>query len=68
MTTKSDKASVKIINQHGPMGFVMFAAFIGALVYFLQQAHGFGDVLFAFLKALVWPGFVVYYALGLLGA
>lgn len=66
--TKSDKASVKAMNQHGPMGFVMFVAFVGALVYFLQQANDFGDVLFAFIKALVWPGFIVYHVLQLLGA
>lgn len=66
--TKNDKSSVKIINQHGPMGFVMFVAFIGALVYFLQSTHNFGDVLFAFIKALVWPGFVIYHGLQLLGA
>ena len=65
---KGDKTSVKVMNQHGPMGFVMFVAFVGSLVYFLQQAHNFGDVLFAFLKALVWPGFVVYHVLQLLGA
>ena len=66
--TKSDHASSKIIHQHGPMGFVMFVAFIGAFVYFLQSVHNFGDVLFAFLEALVWPGFVVYHGLQLLGA
>lgn len=63
---KSDKAQV--INQHGPMGFVMFTAYIGALVYFFQQAKDFGDVLFAFLQALVWPGFVVYHVLKNFGA
>jgi hypothetical protein len=66
--TKSDKTSVKIIDQHGPMGFVMFVAFVGALVYFLQQAHNFGETLLAFVQALVWPGIVIYHALQLLGA
>lgn len=66
--TKSDNASIKIINQHGPMGFVMFVAFVGAFVYFSQLAHNFGDVLFAFVKAVVWPGFLVYHVLQLLGA
>jgi hypothetical protein len=65
---KSDKTSAKVINQHGPMGFAMLAAFIGAFIYFLQSTHHFGDVLFAFMKALVWPGFVVYHGLQLLGA
>lgn len=58
---KNDNASVKIINQHGPMGFVMFVAFVGAFMYFLQYAHNFGAVIFAFIKALVWPGFVIYH-------
>lgn len=66
--TKGDHSSVKIINQHGPMGFVAFVAFVGAFIYFCQTAHNFGDVLFAFIKALVWPGFVVYHVLQVLAA
>ena len=66
--TKGDKDTVKIINQHGATGFVMFVAFIGAFIYFLQNTHDFGDVIFAFLKAIVWPGFIVYHGLQLLGA
>ena len=65
---KSDQTTAKVINQHGAMGFAMFTAFVGAFVYFLQSAHHFGDVLFALLKALVWPGFVLYHGLQLLGA
>jgi len=64
---KGDNASVKVINKHGPMGFVLFTAFVGALVYFMQYAHNFGEVLFAFIKAIVWPGFVVYHVLQFLG-
>ena len=64
----SDKASVKVINQHGPSGYVLFAAFVGAFVYFLQDAHHFGDVFFAFIEALVWPGIVMYHVLQVLGA
>jgi hypothetical protein len=66
--TRSDKNSVKIINQHGPTGFVAFVAFIGAFVYFLQGTQGFGEVIIAFFKALVWPGFLVFHVLKLLGA
>lgn len=65
---KDEKNTVKIINQHGPTGFVMFVAFIGAFIYFLQGTHNFGDVIVAFFKAIVWPGFVVYHGLLLLGA
>lgn len=33
---------------------------IGALIFYVQQAQGFGAVLLAFLKSFVWPAFVVY--------
>ena len=33
---------------------------IGALVYYIQHAHGFWAVVLGILKALVWPAFVVY--------
>ena len=64
--TKGDHKSVKVINQHGPMGFVGLTAFVGALLYFLQFADNFWEVIFAFIKALVWPGFVVYHVLQVL--
>lgn len=34
--------------------------FIGAAVYFIQQADSFGAGFIGFLKAIVWPAFVVY--------
>lgn len=34
--------------------------FIGALVYFIQQASNFGEGVLGVLKAIVWPGFAVY--------
>jgi hypothetical protein len=34
--------------------------FIGALVWFWQQATGIGEHVIAFLKALVWPAYLVY--------
>ena len=34
--------------------------FIGALVYYVQTATSFGDGLLGFIKALVWPAFLVY--------
>lgn len=33
---------------------------IGALVFYLQQAHGFWGVVLGILKSLVWPAFVTY--------
>jgi len=59
--------TVKVINKGGPAGFVFFAAWIGALVYFVQASVGFGGFLLAVLKSFIWPAFVVHRVLGLLG-
>lgn len=39
---------------------------IGALVYFIQHAGSFIDGLLGILKAIIWPGILVYKALELL--
>jgi hypothetical protein len=41
---------------------------IGALVYYLDTANGFGPALVGILKALVWPAFLVYQLLSFLAA
>ena len=38
-------------------------AFIGALIYFIQQAETFPQGALGALKALVWPAIIVYKAL-----
>jgi hypothetical protein len=45
-------------------GAVYGFGLIGALVYYLQQASNFWQVVLAFLKALVWPALLVYHLLG----
>ena len=40
--------------------------FVGALIYFIQHATSFGDGLLGILKAIVWPGLLVYRVLELL--
>lgn len=42
--------------------------FIGAAIYYIAQAATFWDGLIGFLKALVWPAFLVYEALKALNA
>lgn len=49
------------INHNGAMGGAYFIAYFGALVYFINQAHGFWEVVLAFLQSLVWPAFLVYH-------
>ncbi|NNL79755.1 MAG: hypothetical protein HKO67_04650 [Flavobacteriaceae bacterium] len=36
--------------------------FIGAVVYYISVATGFGSGLLGVLKAIVWPAFLVYEA------
>lgn len=59
----SKDKTVEVINQHGPLGFTMFVAFIGAFIYFLRDTKDFGDVIMAFLQAIVWPGILLYHVL-----
>jgi len=50
----------------GGAGGIWFLGFIGALSYYLHTHSGtFWLVLVAFMKAVVWPAFVVYHVLGL---
>lgn len=52
-----EKMNVKVDSG---LGYVFFAAYIGALVFFIERNIGFwGDVL-AFIQAALWPAYVVY--------
>lgn len=41
--------------------------FLGALIYLVQQAEGFWEVVLAVLIAMVWPVFLVYHLFKLTG-
>ena len=45
-------------------GGIYFLGFIGAVIYYIQQADGFWQGVLGVLKALVWPAFLVYKLLG----
>lgn len=62
-----DVNMVKVVNDHGPLGWVLFTAYIGAAVHFYQVDPGFWGFFLALIKAIFWPGFVAYEVLGLLG-
>jgi hypothetical protein len=53
---------------HGATSGLYGLGFIGAAVYFIQTAGTFGAGVIGFLKALVWPAFLVYEVLKYLGA
>ena len=47
---------------HNASGAVYGLGLIGAAIFFISQATGFWMGLLGFLKALVWPVFLVYEA------
>ncbi len=49
-------------------GAVYGLGLIGAAIYYIGHAAGFWMGVLGFLKALVWPAFLVYQALTKLGA
>jgi len=44
----------------GAAGPIYGLGIIGAAVYYIQQAEGFWPVVWALIKALIWPAFLVY--------
>lgn len=58
----------KTIQQHAPNNPVYGMGFIGALVYYLYYATGFWMGVWGCVKAIFWPGFLVFEALKALGA
>ena len=58
----------KEIQRHAPSNTVYVFGLIGAAIYYISQATGFGMGVLGILKALVWPAFLVYEALKALGA
>jgi len=64
MTNTSRGASARAGGGNAVYGL----GFIGALVYYIQVAHGFWGVVVGILKALVWPAFLVYHLAKFLAA
>jgi len=51
------------MQQGAQSGAVYGIGFVGAVVFFLSQASGFWMGVLGFLKAIVWPAFLVFEAL-----
>jgi hypothetical protein len=47
-------------RQDGVMGSAYGLGFIGAVIYYIQHATSFGMGFVGFLKAMVWPAFLIY--------
>ena len=53
---------------HACGGGAYFLGFLGAAVYYISTATGFWNGVLGFLKALVWPAFLVFELLKFLAA
>ena len=59
----------RVIVREGPWGFVFLLAYVGAAIYFVTQSDGsFWGVVLGLLQAIVWPVYVVYHVLHMIGA
>lgn len=52
----------------GCLGCFYFLGFLGSAVYYISAAVGFWGGVLGFLKALVWPAFLVFEILKYVGA
>lgn len=60
---------VRFVERNGAWGFAGLLAYIGAAIYFISVSDGsFWAVVLGLLQAVVWPAYVVYHVLMLLGA
>lgn len=65
----SSDGRVRVVERAGPWGVVFLMAYIGAAIYFISQSDGgFWSVILGLLQAAVWPVYVLYHVLLLLGA
>lgn len=61
--------NTRVIERAGPWSFVFLLAYIGAAIYFISVSDGsFWGVILGLLQAVVWPVYVVYHVLVLIGA
>jgi hypothetical protein len=59
----------RVVVREGPWGIIFLLAYVGAAIYFISQADGsFWGVVLGLLQAAVWPVYVVYHVLVILGA
>jgi hypothetical protein len=58
----------KVVHHSNSSNAVYFLGFVGAAIYYISHAYTFWTGVLGFLKAILWPAFLVYEALWQLGA
>jgi hypothetical protein len=51
---------MKAMRDNGIFGGIFGMAFVGAAIYFIQQATSFWSGVFGFFKAIFWPAVLIY--------
>ncbi len=54
-------------HNNGSSSMIYALGFIGAAIHFISNSVGFWSGVLGFLKAVVWPAFLVYEAFSYLG-
>lgn len=62
-----DDRIVKVVTDQGAWGWVLFTAYIGAVIYFFQLDLTFWGFILALIKAAFWPAYVLFEVLTSLG-
>jgi hypothetical protein len=58
----------RVVERNGAWGLFMLMAYIGAAIYFISHSDGsFWGVILGLLQAIVWPVYLVFHTLELLG-
>lgn len=58
---------IKVVTENGTWGWILFTAYIGAVIYFFQLDPTFWGFVLAVIKAIFWPAYLVFEALGAMG-
>jgi hypothetical protein len=59
----------RVVERNGITGVFMLMAYIGAAIYFVSRSDGsFWGVVLGLLQAIVWPVYLIFHGLELLGA
>ena len=59
MAKTGNEKIVKVVTDQGPLGWIAFTAYIGAVIYFFNLDQTFWGFILALLKAAVWPAYVL---------
>jgi hypothetical protein len=57
----------KVKNVNSSVGGLYCFGFLGAVVYYISTATSFGMGILGFLKAIVWPAFLIFEVMKFLG-